>query len=52
MELGILSLLKAYVDPATGQMGATGGATKAVYLAPLRALVQEKYKEWHDRYDW
>ncbi|GFH13050.1 helicase ATP-binding domain-containing protein [Haematococcus lacustris] len=50
MELGILRLLSKQLDPLTGKLSNTNGAAKVVYLAPLRALVQEKYKDWQSRY--
>ncbi|GFH30605.1 helicase ATP-binding domain-containing protein [Haematococcus lacustris] len=50
MELGILRLLSKQLDPVTGKLSNTNGAAKVVYLAPLRALVQEKYKDWQSRY--
>lgn len=45
MELAILHLLTTYIDQDQ-QFGLKPGSLKVVYLAPIRALVQEKVKQW------
>ncbi len=51
MELAVMRLLRQRLDPEGKQL--TGrddpGRAKAVYIAPLRALVQEKLNDWHSR---
>jgi replicative superfamily II helicase len=49
MELGILRLLTRSISP-TGQLQHQPGSLKAVYLAPAKALVQEKAAEWTQRF--
>jgi hypothetical protein len=49
MELAVLRLLSRHVAP-DGSFRPPGGATKVVYLAPMRALVQERVKSWQDRW--
>jgi hypothetical protein len=48
MELAILRLLSKRISP-DGTYDPPAGAVKVVYLAPMRALVQEKVKSWQDR---
>jgi ATP-dependent DNA helicase HFM1/MER3 len=49
MELAILRLLSKHIAP-DGSFKPPGGAAKVVYLAPMRALVQEKVKSWRERW--
>ena len=51
MELALLRMLQPFLEGPPGHetLRAPGGCTKAVYVAPLRALVQEKCKDWHAR---
>lgn len=46
MELAILRLVSGYIDQHN-QFTLKPGSLKVVYLAPIRALVQEKVKQWH-----
>eukprot|EP00887_Chlorella_sp_A99_P002756 scaffold6.g2756.t1 len=50
MELAILQMLSRNIDPASGAYAHRPGLLKAVYLAPARALVQEKAREWGRRF--
>lgn len=45
MELAILRLVSGYIDQHN-QFVLKPGSLKVVYLAPIRALVQEKVKQW------
>ena len=45
MELAILRLVSTYIDQQQ-QFVLKPGSLKVVYLAPIRALVQEKVKQW------
>lgn len=49
MELAILRVMSQYIDPA-GAFKLNPGAAKIIYLAPIRALVQEKVKEWQEKF--
>ena len=49
MELAILRLLGKNIN-AAGQFQNARGQRKIVYIAPLRALVQEKLRDWQDRF--
>ena len=49
MELAVLRLMSRHIGP-DGGFRPPGGATKVVYLAPMRALVQERVKSWQDRW--
>jgi replicative superfamily II helicase len=48
MELAMLRLLAKHLD-AAGGLVPPRGAAKAVYVAPLRALVQERCRDWGER---
>ncbi|KAK9831896.1 hypothetical protein WJX81_006765 [Elliptochloris bilobata] len=48
MELAILRLVARQID-RQGQLRVRRGAFKAVYLAPTRALVQERVRDWQER---
>jgi ATP-dependent DNA helicase HFM1/MER3 len=48
MELAMLRLLSKRISPG-GIYDPPAGAVKVVYIAPMRALVQEKVKSWQDR---
>jgi ATP-dependent DNA helicase HFM1/MER3 len=50
MELAILRLLSRHVDASTGHFRHRPGLLKVVYLAPAKALVQEKVQEWTARF--
>ena len=45
LELAILRVMSQYMDPS-GAFKLSPGAFKIVYLAPIRALVQEKVTHW------
>ena len=49
MELAILRVMSHFIDP-TGAFKLNPGAAKIIYLAPIRALVQEKVKEWQAKF--
>ncbi|KAA6419380.1 MAG: putative ATP-dependent DNA helicase HFM1-like [Trebouxia sp. A1-2] len=49
MELAILRLISVYIDQSN-QFVLRPGALKIVYLAPIRALVQEKVKQWQQSF--
>ena len=49
MELAILRLVSAYIDQHN-QFVLRPGSFKVVYLAPIRALVQEKVKQWQQSF--
>ncbi len=49
MELALLRLMTRHLDPATGALNVKHGIVKALYVAPLRALVQEKHRDWTHR---
>lgn len=49
LELAILQLLSRSID-SSGAFVHRPGTAKAVYLAPARALVQEKAREWGQRF--
>ncbi|PSC72871.1 putative ATP-dependent DNA helicase HFM1 isoform B [Micractinium conductrix] len=49
MELAILRLLSANIAP-NGAFAHKPGHLKAIYLAPARALVQEKVRDWGERF--
>jgi len=46
MELAILGLHRVGLAPGGGALAPPGGRRKAVYIAPMKALVQEKADEW------
>ena len=48
MELAMIRLFSKRIT-ADGSFSPPAGAAKVVYLAPMRALVQEKVKSWRDR---
>lgn len=48
MELAMLRLLSRNIHH--GQFRLNPGAVKAIYLAPAKALVQEKVREWKERF--
>lgn len=50
MELALLRMLGKHIDPASGGLRLQAGSSKAVYLAPLRALCQERIKDWAARF--
>ncbi|KXZ47537.1 hypothetical protein GPECTOR_34g696 [Gonium pectorale] len=59
MELALLRMLSKHLIPAAGEHGGAvaggvlrplRGTCKAVYVAPLRALVQERCKDWQARF--
>ena len=49
MELAILRLVSGYIDQDK-QFVLKPGSLKVVYLAPIRALVQEKVKQWQQSF--
>ena len=49
MELCLLRLLSKQLDAEGRRLTGRRGASKAVYIAPLRALCQEKLKDWAAR---
>lgn len=49
MELAILRLLSGNVCPASGAYRPRPGAAKTLYLGPVRALVQERMRDWQQR---
>ena len=49
MELAILRLVSGYIDQHN-QFVLKPGSLKVVYLAPIRALVQEKVKQWQQSF--
>lgn len=49
MELAILRLISVYIDQHN-QFVLKPGSLKIVYLAPIRALVQEKVKQWQQTF--
>lgn len=42
-------MLSKQLDPSGSRLIGKRGESKAVYVAPLRALVQEKAKDWSER---
>jgi len=50
MELAILSLFSRYVNVSTGTALIPPGRLKVIYVAPSRALVQERYQDWSQRF--
>ena len=50
LELAILQMLLKRVDRNTGAFEHRPGELKAIYMAPLKALVQEKKEEWISRF--
>ena len=50
LELAVLQVLKRQLDPATGAYTPPGGRYKTLYVAPSRALVQEKVRDWGRRF--
>lgn len=51
MELAILRLLSQRLDPSGASLAAPlAGSRKVVYLAPTKALVQEKHRDWSARF--
>ena len=46
MELAILGMHRAGLAPGGGALAPPEGRRKAVYIAPMKALVQEKADEW------
>lgn len=49
MELAILRLISVYIDQ-NEQFVLKPGSLKIIYLAPIRALVQEKVKQWQQTF--
>ena len=49
-ELAIIQMLLKRVDRNTGAFEHRPGEHKAIYMAPLKALVQEKKEEWISRF--
>eukprot|EP00898_Chlorokybus_atmophyticus_P002457 jgi/Chlat1/3211/Chrsp22S03497 len=49
-ELAILRVYSKYVRPDGSFMRNTSAREKVVYIAPLKALVQEKQKEWQTKF--
>lgn len=49
MELAILRLISVYIDQDE-QFVLKPGSLKIIYLAPIRALVQEKVKQWQQTF--
>ena len=49
LELAILRVMSHSIDSA-GAFKLNPGAAKIIYLAPIRALVQEKVKEWQQKF--
>ncbi|GAX85570.1 hypothetical protein CEUSTIGMA_g12985.t1 [Chlamydomonas eustigma] len=50
MELSLLRLLSKQLDEGGTCLVGKRGAVKAVYIAPLRALCQEKLQDWSSRF--
>ncbi|KAG2449576.1 hypothetical protein HYH02_005109 [Chlamydomonas schloesseri] len=50
MELALLRLLSRFLEAGGERLRPLRGTAKAVYVAPLRALVQEKCKDWQARF--
>ena len=50
LELALLNMLRSNVDSSGQYVNHSPGARKAIYLAPTRALVQEKKMEWEQRF--
>lgn len=49
MELCLLRLLSKQLDSEGEHLNGKRGSVKAVYIAPLRALCQEKLQDWTAR---
>lgn len=49
MEIALLRLLRPQLDAEGRVLKGKRGAVKAVYIAPMRALVQEKLSDWGSR---
>jgi replicative superfamily II helicase len=49
MELAMLRVFSKQISPQ-GSFQSKQGAVKIVYLAPMRALVQQKLQEWTERF--
>eukprot|EP00877_Chromochloris_zofingiensis_P003071 jgi/Chrzof1/12765/Cz07g06210.t1 len=49
MELAMLRLLYRHIQ-SDGQLLSPKGRTKIIYLAPIRALVQERVADWGNRF--
>ena len=49
MEIALLRLLRPQLDAEGRVLKGKRGAVKAVYIAPMRALVQEKLSDWDSR---
>lgn len=49
MELALLRTLQPFVEAGGESFRPPRGSRKSVYVAPLRALVQEKCTEWRAR---
>lgn len=49
LELAILRVMSNYIDQR-GAFNVNPGAAKIIYLAPIRALVQEKVKQWQESF--
>lgn len=50
VELALLRMLSKQLEPGGHQLSSRRGGAKAVYLAPLRALVQERMSDWGARF--
>lgn len=50
MELALVRLWAKRLDAASGRLDPPGGRCKAMYLAPIRALVQERHSDWAARF--
>ena len=45
-----MRMFSKQLDPSGTKLCGKRGESKAVYVAPLRALVQEKHKDWSARF--
>ncbi len=50
LELALVRLWSKRVDAASGRLDPPGGRCKAMYLAPIRALVQERHSDCAARF--
>ena len=49
MELAILRMVRKYIQ-ADGSFNHEPGTTKAIYIAPSKALIQERVADWSRRF--
>lgn len=50
MELALLRMLSKQLDASGSKLCGKRGESKAVYVAPMKALVHEKVKDWGKRF--